>query len=49
VEKRPTGRPRRSDRDMDYVRQALIQSPKKSIFQASAELQVPQMTVHRIL
>jgi transposase len=37
VEKRySTGRPRRSDEDVDHVMQAFIRSPKKSISQANA-------------
>jgi hypothetical protein len=42
------GWPRRSDEGVDRVRQAFTWSPKKSIFQVSAELQMLQMTIHRI-
>jgi hypothetical protein len=42
--KHSTGWPRRSDEDVDHVGQAFIWSPKKFISQASAELQMPQMT-----
>jgi hypothetical protein len=47
--KHSTGWPRRSSEDVDHVWQVFIQSPKKSISQSSAELQMLQMTVHRIL
>jgi hypothetical protein len=50
IEKRhSTGWPRRCDEDEDCVRQAFMWSPKKSISQVSAELQILQMTVCRIL
>jgi hypothetical protein len=41
--------PRRSDEDVDCVKQVFIQIPKKLISRASAELQMLQMTVHRSL
>jgi hypothetical protein len=44
-----TWQPWRSGEDLDHVRQAFIQSLKKSITLTSALLQLLQMTVHRIL
>jgi hypothetical protein len=44
-----TAWPNGSDEDVDHVRQPFIRSPKKSISWASAQLQMPQETVHRIL
>jgi hypothetical protein len=50
VEKRhSTGQHWRCDEGMDHVRQDFIWSPKKPISQASAVLQMSQMTIHRIL
>jgi hypothetical protein len=47
--RRSTWWPRRSDEDVDCVKQVFIQIPKKSISRASAELEMLQMTVHRSL
>jgi hypothetical protein len=44
-----TGRPRRPDEDANLVWQTFVRSLKKSNFRASAELQMLQTTVHRIL
>jgi hypothetical protein len=44
-----TGQPRRSDEDVDCVRHAFTWSLKQSISWASAQLQMLQTTVHRIL
>lgn len=50
VERRhSTGQPRRFDEDVDRVRQVLTWSQKKSISQTSTELQMPQVTAHKIL
>jgi hypothetical protein len=42
------GWPRRSDEDVDHVRQAFMQSLNTSISWVSAQLQILQTTVHRI-
>jgi hypothetical protein len=46
-ERHSIGWPRRSDVDVDSVRQAFIRSPEKSISQASAELQMPLTIVQQ--
>lgn len=44
-----TGRPGPSEEKVDRVRDAFVRSPRQSIRQASAELQIPGKTVWRIL
>jgi hypothetical protein len=46
-ESHSTGWPRRSDEDVDHVRQSFIQSPEKSISQATAKLQMPLTIVQQ--
>lgn len=49
VEKRHGGGRRVSDEHVENVREAFQRSPRKSIRQASRELQMPRTTVHHVL
>ena len=42
------GRPRVSD-DIERVREAFLRSPRKSVARASSELDIPKMTVWKVL
>lgn len=43
------GRPRTSEENVERVREAFHQSPKKSVRTASRQLQMPRSTVHKVL
>ena len=43
------GRPRVSDDNIERVREAFLRSPRKSVARASRELDMPKMTVWKVL
>ena len=44
-----TGRPRVSDDDIERVAEAFLRSPRKSVARVSRELDMPKMTVWKVL
>ena len=46
---RRSGRPRISEENIEYVRQAFQRSPIKSIRTAARHLELPRSTVHKVL
>ena len=46
---RRRGRPRTSEENIEHVRQAFQHSPMKSICTAARQLELPRLTVHKVL
>ena len=49
LHKKEAGRPRTNDETVEWVREAFQCSPQKSDRSAATQLQIPWLTVHKVL